>query len=281
MGKVYIARGGELYKFGNSENPEERIKQLQTGSPVPLSIVYTFEARTPKKAEAELKRMFAAKHAHGEWFKLTEADVLSVKQATTDIPAPTPDVPQQPAGAATGALAAVHDIWAYRYYLIVFFIVAVPFFLWMEIRDEPWGNLETMMARQTVFAPPPAADRQPTSLPVGAPAVVQPPPLQGNAQPVSNPPVPPANQGEVLSELIPIPTEQWELPTPQHEATAAIVPATATPTPPVFELTWPQQPNHPDDIAKFAQVAQTTLANAGYTASEKPTFEISQNWVGN
>lgn len=106
MGKVHIAKGGELYKFGNSEDPETRIKKLQTGSPVPLSLVYTFEARTPKRAESELKRQFAIKYAHDEWFRLTEADILAVKQATTPTPIPPAGspAPQRPAGARTGAL---------------------------------------------------------------------------------------------------------------------------------------------------------------------------------
>lgn len=279
MGKVYLAKAGELYKIGSSENPEERIKKLQAGSPVRLELVYSFDTPHPRRDEATIQKAFADRREHGEWYRLTEGDILKIKQSTAPPPTSTPHASQQPSGARTGALAAINDIWAYRWYLVLFFIVAVPFFLWVEARNNLtsgyWENVG--QARQTAFAPPPtapAAEARPTPLPVGAPIAVQPPPLQGNAQPVSNQPA----SEQPAAELIPI-----------NDATAAAlgsppppepVAAPPAPTPQGFVVTWPQAPNQPEDIAEFAEVAQTAISEAGYTVSTKPTLEIPKNWVG-
>lgn len=57
-----------LVKIGWSDNPERRLRHLQTGSPVPLQLLALFEGGAV--LEAALHRQFANKRRHGEWFDL-------------------------------------------------------------------------------------------------------------------------------------------------------------------------------------------------------------------
>ncbi|WP_327259821.1 MULTISPECIES: GIY-YIG nuclease family protein [unclassified Streptomyces] len=57
-----------LVKIGWTDNPERRLRHLQTGSPVPLRLLAIFEGGNI--VEAELHRRFADKRRHGEWFDL-------------------------------------------------------------------------------------------------------------------------------------------------------------------------------------------------------------------
>jgi hypothetical protein len=261
MGKVYIAKGGELYKFGNSENPDARIKQLQTGSPVPLSIVYTFETSRPRRAETTLKREFAAKHSHGEWFKLNEADILSVKQATTPIQA-APAAPQKPAGVATGALTALHDVWAYRWHLLAAILLALPLLLWLESRgDYTEGYVWTGATAQPVAQPLQQPVAPPTPVPTSIPIAL--PPVDGPAPAIVEQPHEP-------SDLVPIPTEQW--PT----IDAMLYPPTPEPTF-AFPVTWPAP--RPNPIQEIAATVQVQLEEAGYKPLDVPII-TPQGYLG-
>jgi hypothetical protein len=65
------ATGAGLLKIGFTDgDPEQRLKQLQTGCPHPLRLVAT--AAGSQKAEAELHRQFAHLRASGEWFRLDD-----------------------------------------------------------------------------------------------------------------------------------------------------------------------------------------------------------------
>ncbi|MGA5873932.1 GIY-YIG nuclease family protein [Streptomyces cinereoruber] len=57
-----------LVKIGWTDNPERRLRNLQTGSPVPLTVLALFEGGAI--VERELHHRFADKRRHGEWFDL-------------------------------------------------------------------------------------------------------------------------------------------------------------------------------------------------------------------
>lgn len=64
--------GGEfdLVKIGFTEGPAEvRLSNLQTGSPVVLSVLADGDGQ--KSDEADLHRVFQAERAHGEWFRIS------------------------------------------------------------------------------------------------------------------------------------------------------------------------------------------------------------------
>jgi hypothetical protein len=69
---VYIISDGQDYKVGVSNNPDKRLKQLQTGNPKKLKIVNLFEVEKTKvfKMEKEAHNKIRGWYIKsGEWFK--------------------------------------------------------------------------------------------------------------------------------------------------------------------------------------------------------------------
>ena len=71
---VYIARQSDTIKIGNSNNPERRIKGLQTGSAYPITLVHVAKFRNRWEAldaEAEIHNVgdLARQRLSGEWFQ--------------------------------------------------------------------------------------------------------------------------------------------------------------------------------------------------------------------
>jgi hypothetical protein len=69
--RVYVVKGAGMHKIGVSSDPRRRIKNLQTGSPVELELVY----QSPPTDQATLVEQnvhesFDDFHSHGEWFEL-------------------------------------------------------------------------------------------------------------------------------------------------------------------------------------------------------------------
>lgn len=70
-----ISDGKELCKFGFSNNPETRLKSLQTGNPNKLTIVESIFVETDvSKLEKKLHREYAMRRVHGEWFNATPSE---------------------------------------------------------------------------------------------------------------------------------------------------------------------------------------------------------------
>jgi hypothetical protein len=76
---LYLVESGlGLAKLGVAPDPKQRLRELQVGSPVRLTLALS--APYPSRAEAravaaELARRFAARRAHGSWFRVTRAEV--------------------------------------------------------------------------------------------------------------------------------------------------------------------------------------------------------------
>ena len=95
--KVYMISVGdpdlpdlpERFKIGYSQHPEERIKQLQTGSPFKLGLhthsPYAMPGRAAYSWEQEIHRRLAEHRLHGEWFA-PEAVDEAVELVTTALP---------------------------------------------------------------------------------------------------------------------------------------------------------------------------------------------------
>lgn len=66
MGFVYLIFGGGRLKIGLAREPEKRLRGLQAGSPVPLTLL----AKIPGSLalEAQLHKRFEKYRLHGEWF---------------------------------------------------------------------------------------------------------------------------------------------------------------------------------------------------------------------
>ena len=82
---IYVieAMGQHLFKVGfTTTAPEERLRQLRTGSPHKLEILVAFTCSAPEQVEAQFHRFLTsysgAKRAHGEWFSLTREAMLEI-----------------------------------------------------------------------------------------------------------------------------------------------------------------------------------------------------------
>lgn len=79
-------------KIGKADRPEQRIKELQTGTPYPLTMLGVVPA--DRNTEADLQKRFTDARIRGEWF-LPEPDLLAfINRWATQ---PEPHGPQCPA----------------------------------------------------------------------------------------------------------------------------------------------------------------------------------------
>lgn len=80
VASVYLIHmiGTDFYKIGLAKDASERVKQLQTGNPAPLRLV--FEARTldAYAAESEIHGLFNDCQVQNEWFELPEPQLNEV-----------------------------------------------------------------------------------------------------------------------------------------------------------------------------------------------------------
>jgi hypothetical protein len=81
MINVYLisveADGRKLYKIGYTRrNVSDRIKEFDTGNAQTFIIENVFNSKWGTKIEAQLHKFFKESKVKGEWFNLTDDDVL-------------------------------------------------------------------------------------------------------------------------------------------------------------------------------------------------------------
>jgi hypothetical protein len=85
-------------KIGVSDDPEERLEDLQTGSPVPLVLLW--QVYGGQRLESLLHERFTAYRTHGEWFDFGDDDpILTVAEEAARLgygPLPVIPLPRQP-----------------------------------------------------------------------------------------------------------------------------------------------------------------------------------------
>ncbi|MEU4012096.1 MarR family transcriptional regulator [Streptomyces pseudogriseolus] len=85
-------------KIGVSDDPEERLEDLQTGSPVPLVLLW--QVHGGQRLESLLHERFTAYRTHGEWFDFGDDDpILTVAEEAARLgygPLPVVPLPRQP-----------------------------------------------------------------------------------------------------------------------------------------------------------------------------------------
>jgi hypothetical protein len=79
---IYLFTDDNLFKIGISENPNKRVKQLQTGNGSKLRIVKTFDNPSPIYSERLMERRlhFLLKQFRkkGEWFEFRDMDQTQI-----------------------------------------------------------------------------------------------------------------------------------------------------------------------------------------------------------
>lgn len=88
---VYLIAVGEYHKIGRTDNPHRRLSQLDKG-PEPAKLVHIIPTTDAGWLETAMHRAFMPKRYRGEWFRLTAADVETIRQiaradAIDDLPA--------------------------------------------------------------------------------------------------------------------------------------------------------------------------------------------------
>jgi len=76
--QIYLIYDGELTKIGLSQDPQTRLRSLQTGSGRVLSILASGPGGPD--LEQKLHQRYASKHTVGEWFRLSPEDREKVKR---------------------------------------------------------------------------------------------------------------------------------------------------------------------------------------------------------
>src|SRR5262249_37237527 len=76
-GFIYLiwAQGTDRVKIGFSDDPSERLRSLQTGSPFPLHLLA--QSPAPRYMEARVHQALAEYHRGGEWFE-SFTDIVKV-----------------------------------------------------------------------------------------------------------------------------------------------------------------------------------------------------------
>ena len=70
---TYIMKSHNLHKIGKANNVETRLKQFQTGNPY-IEVVRSIEG----SYEMNLHELYKDKRVTGEWFKLSEEDLIEI-----------------------------------------------------------------------------------------------------------------------------------------------------------------------------------------------------------
>lgn len=68
----------KLYKIGFTRREvNKRLKELKTGNPADFRIVETFKSDYGTKIESQIHKIFNYKKVDGEWFSLTDEDIVN------------------------------------------------------------------------------------------------------------------------------------------------------------------------------------------------------------
>ncbi len=81
-GFVYLYKGEGFYKIGRSNNVERRDREIKLQLPFKVELIHTIETSDPPRTEKYWHNHFKSKRLNGEWFQLSNSDVLLFKSKT-------------------------------------------------------------------------------------------------------------------------------------------------------------------------------------------------------
>jgi predicted GIY-YIG superfamily endonuclease len=79
---VYLLESAHCYKIGIAENVEKRIRQLQTGNPHKIYLIYSFLVKDRDEAlrlESRFHEILRRFNKSGEWYLLKWQDAKTIK----------------------------------------------------------------------------------------------------------------------------------------------------------------------------------------------------------
>ena len=87
--QVYVLSAGEYVKIGVSAEPKKRVKEIQTGCPLPVKLEATIETGLPLETEVLVHEELKDCRACGEWFRLETAIAIETVERISGIIAST------------------------------------------------------------------------------------------------------------------------------------------------------------------------------------------------
>lgn len=78
-GFVYLLKTGEFYKIGKTFNIKKRVSSIQTANPNKIELIAYKESGDAFSDEQEVHKLLKDYRVRGEWFKLPEELVSSLK----------------------------------------------------------------------------------------------------------------------------------------------------------------------------------------------------------
>lgn len=72
---IYFIRGGDLVKIGKAKDVAIRLRELQRKHPEELRVIITIPGN--EKQERKLHARFEDRRVHGEWFNITDDEVIA------------------------------------------------------------------------------------------------------------------------------------------------------------------------------------------------------------
>ena len=86
---VYFISDSKFVKIGSAINPNQRLKELQTGNPNPLEIMYLLPCKSradASQAEHKLHLIYSAHKKTGEWFDVLDVFDITIYDKILNVP---------------------------------------------------------------------------------------------------------------------------------------------------------------------------------------------------
>lgn len=78
LSNVYVLHSMGKYKIGVADDVDKRVKGLLTGNPAGIDIITSVKTTSARSLEAYIHMLYKDLQHSGEWFSLTEVDVLDI-----------------------------------------------------------------------------------------------------------------------------------------------------------------------------------------------------------
>lgn len=83
---VYLLQLGQFFKIGCTNYPLHRLQEINASLPVQPTLIMLLVAPYMRRLERALHRKFAPARANGEWFRLSDADILYLNKLANRLP---------------------------------------------------------------------------------------------------------------------------------------------------------------------------------------------------
>ena len=76
---VYFVKAGDFIKIGYTCDVQARMSQIQTSNPNEVDLLFTVKTDDARKLEQDLHNKYRKQNVRGEWFQLTQEQLLSYR----------------------------------------------------------------------------------------------------------------------------------------------------------------------------------------------------------